>query len=74
MRILVPFRRQEPSFAMCKTILRGSRFLKTSLAGKAKRFLDYLNLSSGQGVTQLLSHIENEVSIIEERVADSMQP
>ena len=41
-----------------------------ALPEKLKRFLDYLNLSSGQGVTQLLSHIENEVSIIEERVAE----
>lgn len=41
-----------------------------ALPDKLNRFLDYLNKSSGQGVTQLLSHIENEVAIIEERVGD----
>lgn len=41
-----------------------------ALPEKLRRFLDYLNLSSGQGVTQLLAHIDNEVSMIVERVAD----
>lgn len=41
-----------------------------ALPEKLKRFLDYLNLSSGQGVTQLLTQIDNEVAIIEERVAE----
>lgn len=41
-----------------------------SLPEKRARFLDYLNQSSGQGVTQLLTHIGNEVSLIQERVAD----
>ncbi|MBM0105833.1 hypothetical protein JM946_13920 [Steroidobacter sp. S1-65] len=41
-----------------------------ALPQKLQRFLDYLNQSSGQGVTQLLSDIENEVSMIEERIED----
>ncbi|EHP37747.1 ATP synthase, Delta/Epsilon chain, long alpha-helix domain [Cupriavidus basilensis OR16] len=35
-----------------------------------QRFLNYLNQSSDQGVTQLLGSIENEVAIIEERIED----
>lgn len=38
------------------------------LPAKQKRFLDYLNTASDQGVTQLLSRIEHEVSAIEERI------
>src|SRR5690606_22006305 len=41
-----------------------------ALPEKLARFLAYLNQSSDQGVTQLLSSIMNEVSIIEERIAD----
>jgi uncharacterized protein YPO0396 len=41
-----------------------------ALPEKMRRFLDYLNQSSDQGVTQLLSDIENEVSTIEERIED----
>ncbi len=41
-----------------------------ALPEKRARFLDYLNQSSGQGVTQLLTHISNEVTLIQERVAD----
>lgn len=41
-----------------------------ALPEKQKRFLDYLNQSSDQGVTQLLTGIENEVGIIEERIED----
>jgi uncharacterized protein YPO0396 len=41
-----------------------------ALPEKQKRFLEYLNRSSDQGVTQLLSHIDNEVSMIEERIED----
>jgi uncharacterized protein YPO0396 len=41
-----------------------------ALPEKLKRFLDYLNRSSDEGVTQLLSHINNEVSTIEERLED----
>lgn len=41
-----------------------------ALPEKEKRFLEYLNKSSGQGVTQLLTNIESQVSIIEERIAD----
>ena len=40
------------------------------LPEKLQRFLQYLNQSSDQGVTQLLSAIENEVSMIEERIED----
>ena len=39
-----------------------------ALPKKQKRFLSYLNQSSDQGVVQLLTDIENEVSIIEERI------
>lgn len=41
-----------------------------ALPEKLQRFLDYLNESSGQGVTQLLTSISNDVSLIQERVAD----
>lgn len=41
-----------------------------ALPEKLKRFLDYLNRSSDDGVTQLLSYIEHEVSVIEERLDD----
>jgi len=39
-----------------------------ALPEKLSRFLDYLNRSSDDGVTQLLSHIDNEVLMIEERL------
>lgn len=41
-----------------------------ALPEKRRRFLQYLNQSSDEGVTQLLSHISNEVSMIEERIDD----
>lgn len=41
-----------------------------ALPEKLERFLNYLNQSSDQGVTQLLAHIRNEVVVIEERIAD----
>ncbi|OHY78831.1 ATP-binding protein [Marinobacter sp. AC-23] len=41
-----------------------------ALPEKLERFLNYLNHSSDQGVTQLLAHIKNEVTVIEERIAD----
>ncbi|MEC7815929.1 MAG: hypothetical protein VX939_06635, partial [Pseudomonadota bacterium] len=41
-----------------------------ALPQKLERFLSYLNQSSDQGVTQLLAHIQNQVAIIEERIAD----
>ncbi len=44
-----------------------------ALPEKLKRFLEYLNRSSDEGVTQLLSHIDNEVSMIEERIDDLNQ-
>ena len=43
---------------------------KEALPEKRRRFLQYLNQSSDEGVTQLLSHIDNEVSMIEERIED----
>ncbi len=41
-----------------------------ALPEKRRRFLQYLNQSSDEGVTQLLSRIDNEVSMIEERIED----
>ncbi len=41
-----------------------------ALPEKLKRFLEYLNRSSDDGVTQLLSYIDHEVSMIEERLED----
>jgi uncharacterized protein YPO0396 len=41
-----------------------------SLPEKLGRFLEYLNQSSGQGVTQLLTQIANDVTLIQERVTD----
>lgn len=41
-----------------------------ALPEKLQRFLNYLNKSSDQGVTQLLQGIDNEVAMIEERIAD----
>lgn len=46
------------------------RLINEALPEKEKRFLAYLNQSSDQGVTQLLSSIDNEVSIIEARIDD----
>ncbi len=45
-----------------------------ALPEKLQRFLHYLNQSSDQGVAQLLSAIENEVSMIEERIEDLNRP
>ncbi|MFV2056740.1 MAG: SbcC/MukB-like Walker B domain-containing protein, partial [Thiohalomonadales bacterium] len=41
-----------------------------SLPEKLNRFLAYLNLSSDQGVSQLLADINNEVGFIEERITE----
>lgn len=41
-----------------------------ALPEKLQRFLSYLNQSSDQGVSQLLKNIDNEVTMIEERIAD----
>jgi uncharacterized protein YPO0396 len=41
-----------------------------ALPQKLKRFLDYLNTSSDQGVSQLLQGIDHEVARIEERIID----
>lgn len=44
-----------------------------ALKDKLNRFLNYLNQSSDQGVTQLLTDIENEASQIEERIHELNQ-
>ncbi|MFU8838457.1 MAG: ATP-binding protein [Thiohalomonadaceae bacterium] len=44
-----------------------------ALPAKLRRFTDYLNQSSDQGVTQLLMDLENEVSRIEERIDELNQ-
>jgi len=49
---------------------RLSLLTKEALPAKLERFLHYLNTSSDQGVTQLLTRIDNEVSIIEERIEE----
>ncbi|MBD2783288.1 hypothetical protein ID858_05845 [Xenorhabdus sp. DI] len=41
-----------------------------ALPEKLQRFLDYLNRSSDDGVTQLLSHIDQAVLMIEERLSE----
>lgn len=41
-----------------------------ALPEKLKRFLDYLNRSSDDGVTQLLSYVDHQVALIEERLED----
>ena len=41
-----------------------------ALPEKISRFKEYLNNSSDQGVVQLLTHIDNEVTKIEERIED----
>jgi uncharacterized protein YPO0396 len=41
-----------------------------ALPDKQQRFLTYLNQSSDQGVTQLLSDVDSEVATIEERIED----
>lgn len=43
---------------------------KEALPEKQKRFLEYLNKSSDQGVTQLLAHIDQEISKIEDRLQE----
>ena len=43
---------------------------KEDLPNKISRFLHYLNQSSDQGVNQLLSHVETEVTRIEERIEE----
>lgn len=46
------------------------RLEKEALPEKERRFLDYLNVSSDQGVTQLLAQIDQEVTEIEDRIKD----
>ncbi|MBQ0745082.1 MAG: AAA family ATPase [Marinobacter sp.] len=57
--------RDIPEYLERLRVLRGE-----ALPEKLERFLSYLNQSSDQGVTQLLTHIQNEVAVIEERIAD----
>ncbi len=52
---------------------RLERLTREALPEKESRFLEYLRNSSDQSVTQLLSGVENEVSIIEERIDDLNQ-
>lgn len=49
---------------------RLQQLTEEALPEKLNRFLDYLNRSSDDGVTQLLSHIEHEVLMIEERLSE----
>ena len=49
---------------------RLNQLTREDLPNKLDRFLLYLNQSSDQGVTQLLTRIDNEVSIIEERIEE----
>ncbi len=44
--------------------------IEEALPDKRKRFKEYLNRSSDEGVTQLLTYIDNEVAMIEERLED----
>lgn len=44
-----------------------------ALPEKRKRFLEYLNRSSDQGVTQLLASIDEEVDAVEQRIAELNQ-
>jgi uncharacterized protein YPO0396 len=53
-----------------KYLERLRQLTQEALPAKLQRFLDYLNQSSDQGVTQLLSEIDNQVSMIEERIED----
>ncbi|MGB1109675.1 MAG: ATP-binding protein, partial [Gammaproteobacteria bacterium] len=46
---------------------------KEALPAKRERFLSYLNKSSDEGVTQLLTHIDTEVAAIEERIEELNQ-
>ncbi|MFT6732726.1 MAG: hypothetical protein ACJAS9_000908 [Polaribacter sp.] len=46
---------------------------KKALPQKLERFVSYLNQPSDQGVTQLLTQVENEVSVIEERIDELNQ-
>jgi uncharacterized protein YPO0396 len=46
------------------------QLIEEALPEKQQRFLGYLNQSSDQGVTQLLSDVENEVARIEERIEE----
>lgn len=41
-----------------------------ALPEKRQRFKEYLNRSSDEGVTQLLTYVDNEVGMIEERLED----
>ncbi|MEJ2610273.1 MAG: ATP-binding protein [Candidatus Thiodiazotropha sp.] len=51
-------------------LARLDTLIQEALPEKEKRFLEYLRNASDQSVTQLLSGVENEVNIIEERIED----
>ena len=53
-----------------KYLERLTTLTEEALPEKLKRFLDYLNRSSDEGVTQLLASIKNETDRIEERLED----
>lgn len=53
-----------------KYLQRLQLLTEEALPEKLSRFLEYLNRSSDEGVTQLLTHIDNEVGMIEERIED----
>ncbi|MES9882901.1 MAG: SbcC/MukB-like Walker B domain-containing protein, partial [Sedimenticola sp.] len=54
-------------------LLQLKQLTREALPEKVERFLEYLNKSSDEGVTQLLANIDNQVSIIEERIEDLNQ-
>ena len=54
-------------------LLRLRILTEEALPEKRKRFLEYLNRSSDQGVTQLLASIDEEVDAIEQRIAELNQ-
>lgn len=47
-----------------------NRLNEEDLPNKQQRFMDYLNTSSDQGVTQLLTDIDNHVEVIKTRVGE----
>lgn len=47
-----------------------NRLNEEALPKKQQRFMDYLNTSSDQGVTQLLTDIDNHVEVIKTRVSE----
>ena len=56
-----------------KYLERLALLTQEALPEKQQRFQTYLNQSSDQGVTQLLTAVSNEVSVIEERIEELNQ-